>query len=73
MSDAPKTDDPVIAALLRERSGYVVRGLDDRVAAVDEQLELRGYAGDKPEARTETPARRARPKSTAEQAGKSRV
>jgi hypothetical protein len=72
MSDAP-THDPVIAALLRERRGYVVRGLDDRVAAVDEQLELRGYVGAKPEEPADPPARRARPKSTAEQAGKSRA
>nr|SBP00103.1 hypothetical protein BN4615_P9619 [Nonomuraea gerenzanensis] len=33
----------MIAALLREREGYVQRGLDDRVAQVDEQLSLRGY------------------------------
>lgn len=37
------TDDSMIAALLREREGYVQRGLDDRVAQVDEQLALRGY------------------------------
>lgn len=42
MSD-PKTTDTMIAALLREREGYVSRGLEDRVAAVDEQLELRGH------------------------------
>lgn len=35
--------DPYIGALLDERRGYVVRGLDDRVAQVDEQLALRGY------------------------------
>jgi len=35
--------DPYIDALLEERRGYVVRGLDDRVAQVDEQLALRGY------------------------------
>lgn len=43
MSDEPKTQDPMVAALLRERAGYVNRGLDDRVAQVDEQLALRGY------------------------------
>jgi hypothetical protein len=32
-----------IQALLRERVGYVNRGLDDRVGQVDEQLRLRGY------------------------------
>lgn len=37
------TDDPMIAALLRERAGYLARGLTDRVAAVDEQLTARGY------------------------------
>lgn len=46
------TEDTMIAGLLRERAGYVQRGLDDRVAQVDEQLKLRGYeppAGDKGE------------------------
>lgn len=38
-----KTEDPFIAALLRERVGYVQRGLTDRVAQVDEQLKQRGY------------------------------
>lgn len=37
------TEDTMIAALLREREGYVQRGLDDRVAQVDEQLKLRGH------------------------------
>ncbi|GAA2108721.1 hypothetical protein [Streptomyces synnematoformans] len=37
------TEDPMIAALLRERAGYVQRGLDARTAAVDEQLRLRGH------------------------------
>lgn len=32
-----------IAGLLEERKGYVTRGLDDRVAQVDEQLALRGH------------------------------
>lgn len=43
MTEVPQTDDPMVAALLREREGYVSRGLDDRVAQVDEQLRLRGY------------------------------
>lgn len=43
MSDTPKTEDSMIAALLRERDGYQRRGLDDRVALVNEQLVLRGY------------------------------
>lgn len=36
-------EDPMVAALLRERAGYVSRGLDDRVAQVDEQLKVRGH------------------------------
>ncbi|MGW0805956.1 hypothetical protein [Nonomuraea sp. NPDC002799] len=39
----PQTEDPMIAALLRERDGYVLRDMADRVAQVDEQLSLRGY------------------------------
>lgn len=42
MTDAPQTEDPMIAALLREREGYVQRGMDARVTQVDEQLRLRG-------------------------------
>jgi hypothetical protein len=34
---------PWVAALLRERAGYAARGLADRLAAVDEQLEAHGY------------------------------
>ncbi|MEU9643602.1 hypothetical protein [Streptomyces sp. NPDC048188] len=41
----PQSEDTMIAALLREREGLVQRGLDDRVAQVDEQLRLRGYKG----------------------------
>ncbi|MFE7791312.1 hypothetical protein [Streptomyces sp. NPDC057460] len=37
------TEDTMIAGLLREREGLVQRGLDDRVAQVDEQLKARGY------------------------------
>ncbi|WP_326729715.1 hypothetical protein [Streptomyces phaeochromogenes] len=44
MSEESQTEDPMVAALLRERAGYVGRdGKEDRVAAVDEQLALRGY------------------------------
>jgi hypothetical protein len=32
----------MVAALLREREGYVQLGLGDRVAQVDDQLRLRG-------------------------------
>ncbi|MEU9285970.1 hypothetical protein AB0D57_14900 [Streptomyces sp. NPDC048275] len=38
-----QTEDPMVAALLREREGLVQRDLKDRVAQVDEQLALRGY------------------------------
>ncbi|MDX3047561.1 hypothetical protein PV378_13765 [Streptomyces scabiei] len=45
MTDTPKAEDPMVAALLRERSGYVGHeGKEDRVKAVDEQLRLRGYS-----------------------------
>jgi hypothetical protein len=40
----PETNDRMVAALLREREGYVRRGLPDRVAQVDEQLAHYGYA-----------------------------
>lgn len=43
MTDEPQTEDPMVAALLREREGYVQRGMNDRVAQVDEQLKLRGH------------------------------
>lgn len=36
-------DENMIAALKRERAGYVARGLDGRVAEVDEQLTHYGY------------------------------
>lgn len=39
----PSSNDPLVAALLREREGYARSGLDDRVAQVDEQLAWRGY------------------------------
>ncbi|WP_157251042.1 hypothetical protein [Nonomuraea typhae] len=57
------TDDAMIAALLREREGYVQRGMDERVAQVDEQLRLRGHEttpGD--QARTEAPKSRRAPR-----------
>ncbi|MEU6098964.1 hypothetical protein [Streptomyces sp. NPDC047079] len=36
------TEDPMVAALLREREGLVQSGLTDRVADVDEQLRQHG-------------------------------
>ncbi|MCX4752896.1 hypothetical protein [Kitasatospora purpeofusca] len=40
------TDDRMIAALRRERDGYERRGLDERVAQVDEQLIQLGWEPD---------------------------
>lgn len=37
------TEDPMVAALLREREGLTQSGLTDRIASVDEQLKLHGY------------------------------
>jgi len=66
------TEDPMVAALLREREGCVQRGLDARVAAIDEQLKARGHTPPKTDAkpsgdtRTEAPkGRRARRTETA--------
>ena len=38
-----ETTDPMIAALLREREGYVRFDRPDRVKAVDAELKRRGY------------------------------
>lgn len=46
MSETPKTDDTMVAALLREREGLKQLGKDERVGQVDEQLRLRGYSPD---------------------------
>jgi hypothetical protein len=60
MTDAPQTEDPMVAALLREREGYAGRGMDERVAQVDEQLRLRGV--DPPTAeKTTAPTSRSTP------------
>lgn len=39
----PKTTDPMIAALLRERAGYVQAHRADRAAQVTAELKRRGY------------------------------
>ena len=69
MTDAPQTEDPMVAALLREREGYLRRGMADRVKQVDEQLTLRGYTPPKDESKTsrsQAPkGRRQRPTETA--------
>lgn len=43
----PKSDDPQVAALLRERQGYVQRELPERVAQVDAELDRLGYVDEK--------------------------
>ncbi|MFI2465941.1 hypothetical protein ACH475_06130 [Streptomyces globisporus] len=63
MSD-PETEDPMVAALLRERAGYVSRGMGDRVAQVDEQLALRGH---KPPAESAPASRSTPPKNRRQQ------
>jgi len=60
MTDAPQTEDTMVAALLREREGLVQRGLTDRVAEVDEQLKLRG-AEPPAEGKSAKPASRSTP------------
>ncbi|MET9876571.1 hypothetical protein ABZZ36_18380 [Actinacidiphila glaucinigra] len=58
------TEDPMVAALLRERQSLVQSGLTDRVAQVDEQLKAHGHtppADDKP-APAAKPSRATAPK-----------
>jgi hypothetical protein len=49
-----------VAALVAERAGYARRGLKDRVAAVDEQLRLRGLGPDGKPVEGRRPGRRDR-------------
>lgn len=65
MSEEPQSTDPMVAALLRERQGLVQRGLDARVAQVDEQLALRGHTppADAKPAPGPAPSRSAPPKA----------
>lgn len=60
-----ETKDPYIAALLREREGYVQFDKPDRVAAVDAELVRRGYVA--PE-KVEPKSRGGRPSRTADSA-----
>jgi hypothetical protein len=46
MAENKPRNENMIAALRRERAGYVARGDDDRVAQVDEQLQRYGYTDD---------------------------
>jgi hypothetical protein len=61
MTDAPQTEDPMVAALLRERTGYVLHGMSDRVDQVDEQLRLRGVEPPAGEKSASSPSTRATP------------
>ena len=45
---AAAADPALVEALLRERQGYVTRGLPDRVAAVDAELARLGHEVEKP-------------------------
>lgn len=58
-------NDKMIAALLRERSGYESQGKDDRVAQVDEQLVHYGYEPEAKPARKQPPqGRSTKPQQT---------
>lgn len=52
---AAAADPALVEALLRERQGYVIRGLAERIAAVDAELARLGFEVEKP-----APARRPR-------------
>jgi hypothetical protein len=63
-----KTDDGMIASLLRERQAYIQRELPDRVKQVEAELKRLGYE-DKPAKKAAAPANRTAPegrKSTAD-------
>lgn len=57
--------DNMLAALKRERAGYVSRGLDDRVTQVDEQIAL--LRGDDSSEGAAPQGRKAAPQQTADQ------
>lgn len=55
MAETPAVDETahdntpdVIAALLREKEGYVSQGNTDQAAQVDESLKALGYVAEKP-------------------------
>lgn len=62
-----KKNDAMIAALLREREGYVRSGKEARIKAVDDQLKLYGYKSGEDEVRKLPPQGRTadRPAQTA--------
>ena len=53
----------MVDALVRERQGYVTRGLDDRVAQVDAQLKHYGAEDRIPVAEGDSKGRKATPSS----------
>jgi hypothetical protein len=53
MADTKEQEQRYIAALVEERRGYVLRGLDAKVDAVDAELRRVGAKGAKPAARSE--------------------
>lgn len=58
------SDTAEIAALLAERRGYVMRGLPDRVKAVDERLARLGHRAPETAAQAPAPERAVAPKPT---------
>lgn len=77
MAEDKPRDENRIAALKRERAGYVQRGEDDRVVAVDAELRKAGYTGDQDPApkgrvsRTEKQRTATEPTKPADKTGKS--
>lgn len=71
-----KTDDTIIAGLLRERDGYLRTGRADRAKLVEEQLELRGYdlegeaKAEASPAKEEPKGRTTQPRRTTAESGK---
>lgn len=64
---APDPGETYVQALLREREGYVRRGLADRVAAVDVELTRLGHSSPTGEqARIKPPARKGRARKVAD-------
>lgn len=60
----PLSQDPQVAALLREREGYLARGNTDRVSQVTDALKALGHT-DPASQRTAPPRGRRGPSSTA--------
>lgn len=56
--EVPTRDEALVASLLLERRGYVIRNLPERVAQVDVELRRLGASPPVPDQATATPARR---------------